>query len=247
MEDHPQKFTQKQKKIIVGTGLLLFIALSVIIFVYAGKPMIEFISEPEAFRAWVDEKGFLADILFMGMVILQVLIAFIPGEPFEIAAGYAFGMVEGTVLCIVAITLGSMLIFWLVRKFGIKAVEMFFPMEKIRSLKFLQNSSRMNLLIFIIFFIPGTPKDILTYFVGLTDMKPATWLLISSIARIPSIITSTIGGNALGMQNYVFAIVVFTVTLLISGIGLLIYRNIQKHHDTKTAESQKNTIKTDIL
>jgi len=231
------RFTEKQKKYIGGIGLLVFIAMMVLIFVFAGKPLVSFISQPEQFRAWVEERGFAARFLFMGMVLLQVLVAFIPGEPFEIAAGYAFGMVEGTILSLAAITIGSMLIFYLVRKLGVKLVEVFFSMEKIRSLKFLQNSRRLNLLVFIIFFIPGTPKDLLTYFIGLTDMKPLTWLLISTVARIPSVITSTIGGNALGMQDYTFAILVFAGTLLLSGIGLLIYRQIEKRHSPEIPEN----------
>lgn len=64
--------------------------------------------------------------------------------------------------------------------------------------------------------IPGTPKDLMVYFIGLTKIKTLHFILITSIARLPSIVTSTIGGNALGMQNYVFAIVVFAVTLVIS-------------------------------
>ena len=237
MEERQNTFTAKQKKIIAGTGLLLFIALLVLVFVYAGKPMVKFISDPRRFRAWVDEKGLMARILFMGMVLLQVIVAFIPGEPFEIAAGYAFGMVEGTILCLVAITAGSMLVFLLVRKLGIKLVEVFFPMEKIHSMKFLQNSTRINFLVFFIFFIPGTPKDLLAYFVGLTKIKPTTWLLITSVARIPSVITSTIGGNALGMQDYSFAILVFSVTLLLSGLGILIYRVIRKRHTPDAKEN----------
>ena len=227
-----KELTEKQKKIIAIGGVLIFIVLCAIIFVYAGKPMIRFLSEPEKFRAWVDGKGILGRLAFMGMVILQVFVAVIPGEPIEIAAGYAFGALEGTILCIISMTVGSMLVFWFVRKFGMKAVEVFFPREKIHSLKFLRNKKRMTLWIAIIFFIPGTPKDLLCYFVGLTDIKTMHWLLISAVARIPSIVTSTIGGNALGTQNYKTAIIAFAVALIVCGAGLMLYRSItQKKQD----------------
>ena len=78
--------------------------------------------------------------------------------------------------------------------------------------------------------MPGTPKDMLCYFAGLTDMKPGVWALISSLGRIPSVITSTIGGDALGTKNYWFAIGVFAVTLLFSAVGLLLYNYICKKH-----------------
>ena len=233
-----RELTEKQKKWISAGGIVLFLLLCALIFVYAGKPMIKFISEPEKFRLWVDGKGFLGRLAFLGMVILQVFVAVIPGEPIEIAAGYAFGAVEGTILCIIGMTLGSMLVFWFVRSFGIRAVEVFFPREKLNSLKFLQNKKRLTLWIAIIFFIPGTPKDLLCYFVGLTDIRPLHWLLISALARIPSIVTSTIGGDALGLQNYKTAIIAFAIALAVCGAGLTAYRLISRK-STKKADPQE--------
>lgn len=84
---------------------------------------------------------------------------------------------------------------------------------------------------FLLILIPGTPKDLLGYFAPLTGMSPWTWLFITSVARIPSIITSTIGGSALGVQNYVFAAIALGATLLISGAGLLIYRRSCRAHE----------------
>ena len=167
------------------------------------------------------------------MMVLQIFVAIIPGEPLEIGAGYAFGMAEGTFLCLVSAVIGSLLIFLFVRNFGIKAVEIFFPREKLRSIKFLQDTKRRDFLIFLLILIPGTPKDLLSYFVGLTDMKLSKWLLITAVGRIPSVITSTIGGDALGMQNYSFVIIVLLATLGISGAGLLAYHKICSAHREK--------------
>ena len=192
----------------------------------AGNPLIRFVQEPERFRAWVDAQGVMAPIAFMGMLILQIVVAVIPGEPLEIAAGYAFGAVEGTLLCMLGAFIGRVAVFLLVRRFGTRAVEVFFPLEKLNELKFLQNKRRMTLWVFFLFFLPGTPKDVLCYIVGLTDLPLRSWLIISAIAPFPSIVTSTIGGDALGMGNYTFAIIVFAVTLIISGLGLLAYRVI---------------------
>ena len=116
----------------------------------------------------------------------------------------------------------------LVRNWGIRVVEVFFPREKILSSKLLRDRKKRDALTFILMFIPGTPKDILTYCAGLTDMPLGTWLLISTIARIPSVVTSTIGGNALGLQDYWFALAVFGVTLALSLGGWLLYRRMDK-------------------
>ena len=86
---------------------------------------------------------------------------------------------------------------------------------------------------FILFFIPGTPKDIMTYFVPLTPMPLWRFLLISGVARLPSVITSTIGGNALGTGRLVFAVIVFAATAILSALGVWIYRQICHHRAEK--------------
>lgn len=227
MSEH-RHLTEQQRKYIAGGGILLFLLLSAVIFVFAGKPLVQFVQEPEHFRAWVDEQGVMAPIAFLGMMILQIVVAVIPGEPLEIAAGYAFGAVEGTLLCVIGAFVGRAAVFLLVRRFGTRAVEVFFPLEKLNDLKFLQNKRRMTGWVFFLFFLPGTPKDVLCYFVGLTDLPLRSWLLIAAVAPFPSIITSTIGGNALGMGDYSFALLVFAVTLAISGLGLLAYRAVSQ-------------------
>lgn len=195
---------------------------------FIGKPMINFVSEPEKFRAWVEDKGIWGNITFVVMNFLQVVIALIPGEPLEMGAGYAFGAIEGTVLCVIATTLGSLVVFMLVKTLGIRFVELFFDTRKIKELEIVKNARKRNLLIFLLFFLPGTPKDLLTYFMGLIDIKIWHFLLLSSLARLPSIITSTISGGAIGGKDYKFAIIVLIITLFLSMTGWVIYRIMLK-------------------
>ena len=233
MGNRGRRLTEREKRWIVGLGLGLFLVLFVLVAWYAGRPLVAFASEPERFQQWVDSQGLLAPVLFMGMVILQVVVAVIPGEPLEIAAGYAFGALEGTILCVLGTLIGGVLVFLLVRRFGAQAVEFFFDLEKFRSLRFFQDRRRLTFWVFLVFFLPGTPKDVLCYFVGLTDMRLRTWILVSAVARIPSIITSTVGGSALGMGEYAFAAIAFLAALAISGLGLLAYRAICRFHERR--------------
>ena len=220
------QLTEAHKKKIYLFAIIVALIFIAAVGYLVGKPMIEFVREPERFRAWVDSSGFVSRVIFVGMVVFQLIIALIPGEPLEMGAGYAFGALEGTILCIIGCVIGSALVFLFVRRFGVKLVEVFFPREKIRSLRFLQDSRRLNLLTFIVFFIPGTPKDLLSYFIGLTDMKLGTWLFITAVARIPSIVTSTVTGDALGLKDYQFALIAFGVTLALSLLGILVYRRL---------------------
>ena len=232
-QNEERHLSKKQTKIISICVIILFIAFSALVTWFVGKPMINLVSEPEKFRAWVESRGIWSQFIFIGMMIFQVMIALVPGEPLEIGAGYAFGAVEGTILCTVGITLGSLIVFALVRRFGIKLVEVFFDTGKIKKLKFLQNEKRLDLITFIVFFLPGTPKDLLTYFVGVTDIKLSKFLVIASVARLPSVITSTVGGSALGAQKYELAVIVFGATLVISLLGLYIYKKICNHRAQK--------------
>ncbi len=229
--DEKQK---KRRRITSIISILLFFLFSIAVFCLIGLRMLEFVSEPDKFRQWVDDMGFKSRLIFIGMVAFQIVIAIIPGEPLEIGAGYAFGVLEGTLLCMLGILIGSTLVFLFTRFFGAKFVEAIYPKEKLMKYKFLQNKKKLNLVTFILFLIPGTPKDVLTYFIGLTPMKLSTWILITCTARIPSVVTSTIGGNALGLKDYKYAIIAFAIAVAISGLGLFIHRLISKVHNKST-------------
>lgn len=228
---------KEKDKLRAAVGIGIFVLFSAAVAWLIGKPLLQFVSEPEKFRQWVDSHGLLGPLAFLGMMVLQVFVAVIPGEPLEIGAGYAFGAVEGTILCILGAAIGSTLVFLFVRRFGVRAVEVFISREKIHSLRFLQNTRRVHLFLLVAFLLPGTPKDVLCYVAGLTTLKLGPFILISSICRLPSIVTSTIGGSALGSGQWGMAAIVFAATLVISAIGLWIYKRIlrlreEHHHGT---------------
>lgn len=221
------KAAVRRRKIISIIGLVIFFGLSVAI----ALPVAKFFKEPEMFHQWVEGFGMWGWLACIGAMVLQIVIAIIPGGALEIGAGYAFGAVEATILCTIGSVIGCAIVFWFVRAFGVKFVESFFPIEKITSLKFLKNEKRRNILVFIIFLIPGMPKDLISYFMGLTNIKLSTWLIISTVARIPAIIISAMGGHALGKKQYTTAIIVLAVIVGISIIGTIAYRCICKAHN----------------
>lgn len=223
----------KRRKIVSCISLAVLVIFFAAVTISLWKPLTNSFSEPEKFRAWVNTQGLFGRLTFIGMMALQVVFAIIPGEPMEIGAGYTFGNFEGPLLCLCGAAIGSAIVFLFTKRFGIKIVEAFISREKINSMKFIKQSKNLNLITFIIFFIPGTPKDVITYFIGLTPMKLKNFIIISSIARIPSVITSTITGNALGLQNYQMAIIVFIVTAVISLIGIAVYNSISKRRQHK--------------
>ena len=228
--------TEKQKKMLSAAAIILFILLFAALAWFVGRPMVRFARQPEQFRSWVDGHGAWGWAAYAAMVFLQVVVAIIPGEPLEIAGGYAFGAWWGTALCLIGAVLGSAAVFALVRRWGRPLAEVVFPKEKLDKLQFLHSSPKRTALLWLIFTAPGTPKDLLCYFAGLTDMKWRTWLLIATVGRLPSIVTSTVGGGALGDRNYTAAAIAFGVALAAAGAGYLVYRAVCRRNGQKGEE-----------
>lgn len=181
-------------------------------------------SDPEVFKEWLNQFGWFGRITLVMMMFLQVLVAFLPGEMIELGAGVAFGAWEGMVLCLIGSALGTYCILVLVKKYGLSFVEHFISKDKINSLTFLKNEKKLSGIIFLIFFIPGTPKDLLTYFAGLTSIKAMKFVAITTVARIPSVITSTMVGDKLMQQDFNSALTIYGITFIVSCIGLLFYK-----------------------
>lgn len=214
----------RRRKWLSGISLGVVAILAVLATVFIWNWLSTF--SQDGFREYIQSFGPLGWLVLLGLQFLQVFIALIPGELLETAAGYAFGPWMGTLLCYLGVAIASALVFILTRRFGSKLVEVFISREKINELRFINTEQKRNSLIFLLFFIPGTPKDLLTYFVGLTDIKLSTFLLISLIARLPSVLSSTFGGHLLGEGEYWGALILYGSTALVSGIGLLIYNAI---------------------
>lgn len=172
-EDTRRYILRRRAVSLISLGIL--VSLFVFIAVTVGKPLLNLASDPEHFRAWVESKGMWGRLFLVGIMCLQVVISLIPGEAIEIGAGYAFGAIEGMVWCLIGSAVGSAIIFAFTKVFGLRLVEVFISREKLNSFKFIQNSNRLNFLVSMVYFIPGTPKDLFAYFVGLTPMKLKTF------------------------------------------------------------------------
>lgn len=190
--------------------------------------MYKYFKDPEIFRAFVDEHYILGVLVVEFLFIIQVICALIPGGALQVAAGYAFGSLEGAIISLIGILLGSFITLLLVRKFGRPFAELFNTTEKLESMSFMRDKKKRNILTFVVFLIPGMPKDLLTYFIGLTDMSIPLYLLITGIARFPAIWMSTAGGDALGLEKYSHALYFFIIIAVVSIIGVLLYKRFKQ-------------------
>ena len=220
MESEKTRYERRRSLFaLISVGVVFLLTLWLTIFVWN---WLRSFSQDD-FREYIRSFGHLGWLVLLGLQILQVFIALIPGELLETAAGFAFGPWLGTAICYLGVGVASSLIFLLTRRYGVRLVEVFVSRERINQLRFLNTERKRDNLIFLLFFIPGTPKDLLTYFVGLTDMKLGSFLLLSMLARLPSVITSTFGGHLLGEEQFGGAALLYGVTALISAVGFLSY------------------------
>lgn len=215
------------KKKVFKILIILLIILVIIGSIYISIPLIQNIKNPDVFIAWIDSFGIFSPLVYILVTMLSIIVSVIPGEVLELSAGYAFGLLRGTLFCLIAESLGSFLVILLSRKYGIKLVDYLFDTSKLKEVKFFKSAKSKIALFAIIFIAPGTPKDILCYYAGLSSMDLGTVLLIASLGRLPSIITSTMVGAHLSEKNYKLAIIVFVITAIISLVSILIYNNFK--------------------
>lgn len=237
-----EKLTLKRKRIIAIASLAIVLCIMCLLTCVVVDRFQIMGATAESFEAFIEGYGWWGRFIAIGIQFLQVFIAFIPGEFVEVGLGLAFGAVEGTLICLAGVALGSAAVFALVKKWGVKVAELFVDVNKINSLKLINSEKKLNYLVFILFLIPGTPKDLLTYVIPLTRMRMSEFMSISMIARIPSVISSTIGGNLFGDGKYIEGLLLLVITGVISLAGLKIYDIIIKKYQAKKAESKKENL-----
>ena len=106
-------------------------------------------------------------------------------------------------------------------------VGVFFDRSHLERFSWLHNARRLELVMLVVFLIPGTPKDFLTYFAGLTDVRYAPVLAITTLGRIPSIVTSTMAASAFGSGNYGVALGSVAAAVLLAAVGGLAYKRFE--------------------
>ncbi len=225
--------TLKQKRIIAIASLVTAITVFALLGAFIWNALMNNVKTPEAFKLYIDSFGWKGYIVAFGIQMLQVFVAFIPGEVVEIGAGLSFGWIGGLLVCLAGIAAATTVVFLLTKRFGIRLVELFIDRERIDNLKFLNSEKKLKRTVFLLFFIPGTPKDLITYFVGLMRITLSEFLTISLIARIPSVVSSTLAGHYIIEGDYIKGGIVFAITAAVSLVGMLIYNKIVKRRQEK--------------
>lgn len=157
---------------------------------------------------------------FILLQFFQVVIFAIPGEVVQMAGGYIYGTNYGTIFSIVGIGIGSTLTFFLANLLGKKYVLKILSKKHIKFLDKIIEYGGNKGIIFIMYLIPGIPKDILGYICGITDVRFKDFIIYSTLGRIPGIILSASFGANIVDKNYTFIAILSTITIILLVISL---------------------------
>lgn len=209
-------------------GLLAILVACLVCWIVFGEQLFKIIEQPEMFRSWLDRFGAFDEIVFIIIRAAQTVVKFIPAEPMEIGAGYAWGSILGMLYCVIGNMIGTLVIWVFTKKLGASFVNRFLPVSNFGALKLFKSSDKVYALLFFLYLIPGLPKDGFTYLVCLLDVKLVPFLVITFVARMPSVLSSTLCGETLAEKNYLISGVIFAVTVLLAVLGSLIYKAYTK-------------------
>ena len=209
---------------IIGFPLLFLLIIGVSFFFR--EELIGVFRSVEDFREQVASAGIVAPFLFLGLQFIQVIIFIIPGEIPQLAGGYLFGVIGGTLLSMGGILAGSMVNFFLGRALGRPFVEQVFGKSRMAKFEGMIASKKAQTGFFLLFLIPGIPKDALCYLGGLSKIGIFPFFLISMIGRFPALLGSSLIGSAVADRNWILLSITAVIVVLIAGMGFIYHEKI---------------------
>ncbi len=199
----------------------LLVAAVLGIGIWQREAMLSFFGNREALRAWVDARGAAAPLAFLGIQVLQVVIFIIPGEITQAAGGFLFGFLEGSALSLAGILLGSAFNYAVGRTLGRPFVRAVLGERGIGRAEASLRNRKATLGYFLLFLIPGIPKDVLCYFAGMAKAPLGVFIAASMAARLPGIAGSSLIGQAAFSGNSRLAVLLFAAASLLFILGLI--------------------------
>jgi len=215
------------RKALALVGFPILIALIIVPVIVFRHDIWVLFSSVKKLEEWVRASGPLAPIVFIGVQVFHVIIFVIPGEAVQIAGGYLFGIWRGTLYSVIGVLIGSPIDFYLARLFGVPFVNALFTAEKVEKLKKPLGSSGSKAALFLLFLIPGIPKDALCYVSGLSPLRFRFFIFASMAARLPGIIGSSLIGSSAADRKWMLAGTVFAGAAILFSVGFFLRKRIE--------------------
>lgn len=202
--------------------ILLGIVIGIPVFLYFSYPeLIGRFTSLDAINKLLDEYKTASIFIYMGLQVFQIVVSILPGQALQFAAGYAYHFWLGYLYSIIGVTLGTVITFYLARLLGKDALHVIFGEEKFSRFVRTINSKRSYIVLFVIFLIPGIPKDLFTYAAGVSEIRIVPFLLLSLIGRSPAMVGSIWMGSMFYRGSYTGLIILGAVAVIMFIAGIL--------------------------
>ncbi len=211
---------------LVGLAVFFFFLALTCVLIW---PIVAELTEPGGLDRVVEQvqsAGPLGVLMLLGFQFLQIVVAFIPGEVVQIAAGMMFGTWGGAAIILAGCVVSTMFIYVVVSRLGAPFVQAMIPEKWMNKLHDLDESDKLDLIVFVLFLIPGLPKDALTYLVPLTGMRMRDFVVLANVGRIPGIVVSTMAADRLIEGDWIQSIVLFVGCAAIALMAILFHERI---------------------
>ena len=216
-----------KKKVAIAILKLIFLILIVVLIpLYLYFYQQDFLMR---FRDFNDIVSFLERYklqsipIYIILQIAQIVISVLPGQFFQLAAGYLYTFWPALLFSCIGAFLGTTITFWLAKGLGSDFVHIFFEKDKTEDYVKRLNSKTAYTIVFLLYAIPGIPKDVVSYAAGLSEMKYKPFIILSTIGRLPGMMGSIIIGSMWHKEEYV-GMVILAIIAVIAFCTCIIYR-----------------------
>lgn len=212
---------------IIKLLLLLVILIAVPIYIYFyHHELIDQFSSLEQVEAFFKEYKTQSIFIYVLMQAMQIIICIIPGQWLQFAAGYMYGFWLGFLFSIIGALIGTVVTYYLAKLLGHDAMHLIFGEEKIQKMLITLNSKKAIVLVFLVYLIPGVPKDLCSYVAGLSEMKLKPFIIVSLIGRSPAMMGSLLIGKLVGLGGYTGAIIIGAIAVVLCILGVVFRKKI---------------------
>jgi uncharacterized membrane protein YdjX (TVP38/TMEM64 family) len=214
-----------KRRLILNVAMIaVFIAAAAFAAIKYGSYFTRLVSNPSELQDMLSSYGWKGIFVFAAIQVIQVVIVVIPGELVQFAGGYIYGPLAGTIISMAGILAGSAAAFYITKLLGYSLVRELFSESSMAKFEFIINSNKLEIVLFILFLIPGFPKDMLTYIAGLTPIKPLRLFAVVVIARLPGLLASSFIGYSTQQENYL-AVAILSVIVMVIFIAVLLNKD----------------------
>ncbi|MCI8631357.1 MAG: TVP38/TMEM64 family protein [Firmicutes bacterium] len=233
---------ERLKKLIIWLkfGLLIVIVVVVPLVVYFNyRELIDDFGSLEKINMFLSRHKVESIFVYLGLQVAQIVICILPGQVLQVAGGYVFHFGLGFLLTMIGAAIGTVLTFYIARVLGKDAMYLIFGEEKLNKYIDKLNSKRALLFILVMYLIPGIPKDLFAYAIGVSNMRFMPFLIVSLIGRAPAMMGSVIMGAMLETGSYTGVIILFAIAVILCILGAWKHKQLHEWIDKKYVKMMK--------